>query len=126
MPNIIPLIPIGPTESDLVSQGNTILRGEVQSIHLDLNHDGPVQIDAVDRDGAAIDMSTMTLRMLVEDHRGADVLIVEDGEILRSLGEIEVDIPDSTTSKKRTLRWSLLDITGDNQVELAAGYFPIY
>jgi hypothetical protein len=108
------------------SDGKTLLRGELRTIHLDLGQVGSVSVPATDGDGADIEMAGRTLRFLVQDYRTRDVADIANGSILRSDGEVQITLTTAMTNQKRTLRYSLLDITGGGLIELAAGYFPVY
>lgn len=108
------------------AQFKVLLRGSLKTIQLDIDQSSSVAIPTLDCNGVAIDMTGRTLRLLVEDYRGADVAVIADGGITRGTGEVSFALTAAMTSKRRTLRYSLLDITGGGLIELAAGYFPVY
>lgn len=104
----------------------TLLRGKLMTIQLDIDQAGSVAIPTLDGNDVAIDMTDRTLQLLVEDYRGADVAVINDGGITRGTGEVSFALTTAMTEKRRTLRYALLDITGGGLIELAAGYFPVY
>ena len=103
-----------------------IVQGQSQSVHLDIDQTGSVQIPAVDRSGSPIDFTGMTLKFVATDYRKLTVLTVLNGGIARTSGTFTIPLNLDTTSKKRTLRWRLLDVTGGGEVEILEGLFPVY
>lgn len=103
-----------------------IIQGQSQSIHLDIDQTGSVQIPAVEASGSALDFTGMTLKFVATDYRKATVLTVLNDGISHGSGTFTIPLNIDATSKKRTLRWRLLDVTGGGEVEIIDGLFPVY
>jgi hypothetical protein len=70
-------------------------------------------------------LTSLTLRFVIEDNEGTDVLVIEDGSISRSSQTFTVSIPDSVTANPTNYRWALRDVTGSTNSVLARGIFSV-
>jgi hypothetical protein len=70
-------------------------------------------------------LTSLTLRFVIEDSEGTDVLVIEDGSISRSSQTFTVSIPDSVTAKPTSYKWALRDVTGATNSVLARGVFSV-
>lgn len=100
--------------------------GRSQSVHLEIDQAGGVQIPAYREDGTAIDWTGKTLRFTTTDNRKTLLLDITNAYITRTAGSFTVTVGGDLTAKRRTLRWRLLEVSGGNEIEILQGLFPVY
>jgi hypothetical protein len=61
-------------------------------------------------------LTSLTLRFVVEDNDGNDVLVIEDAAITKSSQTFTVSITTAVTANLGNYRWSMRDITSGNSV----------
>jgi hypothetical protein len=61
-------------------------------------------------------LTSLTLRFVVEDNDGNDVLVIENGSITKSSQTFTVSITTAVTANLGNYRWSMRDITSGNSV----------
>jgi hypothetical protein len=61
-------------------------------------------------------LTSLTLRFVVEDNDGDDVLVIEDASITKSSQTFTVSITTAVTANLGNYRWSMRDITSGNSV----------
>jgi hypothetical protein len=61
-------------------------------------------------------LTSLTLRFVVEDNDGNDVLVIENAAITKSGQTFTVSITTAVTSNLGNYRWSMRDITSGNSV----------
>jgi hypothetical protein len=61
-------------------------------------------------------LTSLTLRFVVEDNDGNDVLVIENASITKSQQTFTVSITTAVTSNLGNYRWSMRDITSGNSV----------
>jgi len=61
-------------------------------------------------------LTSLTLRFVVEDNDGNDVLVIENASITKSQQTFTVSITTAVTSSLGNYRWSMRDITSGNSV----------
>jgi hypothetical protein len=61
-------------------------------------------------------LTSLTLRFVVEDNDGNDVLVIENGSITKSSQTFTVSITTALTANLGNYRWSMRDITSGNSV----------
>lgn len=61
-------------------------------------------------------LTSMTLRFVVEDNDGNDVLVIENASITKSQQTFTVSITTAVTANLGNYRWSMRDITSGNSV----------
>lgn len=61
-------------------------------------------------------LTSMTLRFVVEDNDGNDVLVIENASITKSSQTFTVSITTAVTANLGNYRWSMRDITSGNSV----------
>lgn len=103
-----------------------VITGQAQSIHLNIDQTGSVQIPAVDHEGDPLDFTGKTLRFVIRDWRKTILQTTEDAGIDRASGSFTIPLGLSIAANRRTLRWYLLDVTGGAENELIEGLFPVY
>jgi len=61
-------------------------------------------------------LTSLTLRFVVEDNDGNDVLVIENASITKSSQTFTVSITTAVTANLGNYRWSMRDITSGNSV----------
>lgn len=85
-------------------------------INLFYNEDLDVNIVIVDSDGNLIDVTSKVLKIVIEDDLGQDIKIINDQNIIKSNGNININIDEEVTSKIGQYKYSVRDITNKNTV----------
>lgn len=101
-----------------------ITPGRSQSVHLEIDQLGEVQIPAYREDGTPVSWYGKTLQFQVSDRTGTRLATSEHAEIAVASGSFRVTLTPELTAKRRTLHWRMIDTT--DQTEILQGLFPVY
>ena len=80
-----------------------------------------------DEDGVAVDLTNLTLELIIELRPSTDVVVVADGSITHSNGSFAFAVPASVTNAARACKWALRKTTDDSvlvQGDLFVNYAP--
>lgn len=88
------------------------------------NEEVDLDIVVTDEDDNLVDITSKTLKIVIEDYLGNDVLSIPDSGLIKSTGNVTFNLTQSVTSTPGTYKYSLRDITNKNIV-LAYGNIDI-
>jgi len=88
------------------------------------NEEIDLDIIVTDEDDNLVDVTSKTLKIVIEDYLGNDVLSIPDSGLIKSTGNVAFNLTQSVTAIPGTYKYSLRDITNKNIV-LAYGNIDI-
>jgi hypothetical protein len=88
------------------------------------NEEVSLDIVVVDEDDNLVDITNKTLKIVIEDYLGDDVLVIPDSGLIKSTGNVTFDLTQQVTANLGTYKYSLRDITNKNIV-LAYGNIDV-
>jgi hypothetical protein len=81
-----------------------------------------VSVGVTDSAGSAVDVSAKTLRFIVEDRFGNDILTIDDASITKVTSTFTIQIPQSLTDTiGANYKWALRDLTSSLNTVLMHG-----
>lgn len=99
----------------------TPTRIEHSDISLFFEEDLDITLPIVDANNELIDLTGKTLKIIIENALGEDLLVITDGDITKSNGNVIFHVGTEVTGKTGVYRYSVRDISGSQNVVLCYG-----
>lgn len=103
----------------------TPTRIQNSDIQLFCNEELQLTVPIVDANNDLIDLTGKTLKIIIENILGQDLIVVNDGDITKSSGNVIFDVGTEVTGNTGTYRYSVRDITGSQNVVLCYGVLDV-
>lgn len=97
------------------------------SINLFTGETPSVAVAVVDSAGVSVDLTSLTLEIVIELRPGTDVVVIANGSITKSNGSFSFTVPSAVTNAARACKWALRKTTDESvlvQGDLYVNYAP--
>lgn len=97
------------------------------TINLFTNETPVVVVAVVDADGNNVDLTSLSLEIIIELRPSSDIVVVADGSITHSDGSFAFTVPSAVTDAARACKWALRKTTDSSvlvQGDLFVNYAP--
>ena len=108
-------------------QATVVDRVAGTTINLFTGETASVTVAVTDEDGVAVDLTSLTLELILELRPSTDVVVVDDASITHSNGSFAFAVPAAVTNAARACKWALQKTTDDSvlvQGDLFVNYAP--
>jgi len=106
-------------------QATVVDRVAGTTINLFTGETASVTVAVTDEDGVAVDLTNLTLELIIELRPSTDVVVVADGSITHSNGSFAFAVPAAVTNAARACKWALRK-TNDDSVLVQGDLFVTY
>ena len=108
-------------------QATVVDRVAGTTINLFTGETASVTVAVTDEDGVAVDLTSLTLELILELRPSTDVVVVDDASITHSNGSFAFTVPAAVTNAARACKWALRKTNDDSvlvQGDLFVNYAP--
>jgi hypothetical protein len=106
-------------------QATVVDRVAGTTINLFTGETASVTVAVTDEDGVAVDLTNLTLELIIELRPSTDVVVVADASITHSNGSFAFAVPAAVTNAARACKWALRK-TNDDSVLVQGDLFVTY